>query len=41
MQLKLDDRFKKRVEGRFGEFKFEVGVLEDGPHYQASAASAA
>jgi hypothetical protein len=35
MQLKLDDRFKKRVEGRFGRYRFEVGVLEDGPHYEA------
>lgn len=33
MQLKLDKRFRKRVEGRFGRFRFEVGVLEDGPHY--------
>lgn len=35
MQLKLDDRFKRRLEGRFGKYSFEVGVLEDGPHYEA------
>ncbi len=34
MQLKLDSRFRKRVEGRFGRYRFEVGVLENGPHYE-------
>lgn len=32
MQLKLDKRFQKRAQGRFGRYQFEVGVLEDGPH---------
>lgn len=32
MQLKLSKRFKANVEGRFGKFDFEVGVLQDGPH---------
>jgi hypothetical protein len=35
MQLKLDSRFRKRVEGRFGKYRFEVGVLQDGPHREA------
>lgn len=35
MQLKLDKRFRKRLEGRFGKFRFEVGVLQDGPHFEA------
>jgi hypothetical protein len=34
MQLKLDNRFRRRLEGRFGKFRFEVGVLEDGPHFE-------
>lgn len=32
MQIKLDKRFRKNVEGRFGRYEFEVGVIEDGPH---------
>lgn len=32
MQLKLDKRFKKNLEGRFGKYEFEVGILEDAPH---------
>ncbi len=32
MQLKLDSKFKKNVEGRFGKYRFEVGILDDGPH---------
>ncbi len=29
MIIKLDERFKKNVKGRFGKYKFEVGVLDD------------
>ncbi len=32
MQLKLDKRFKKNVQGRFGKYNFAVGILEDKPH---------
>lgn len=32
MQLRLDKRFRKNVEGRFGKYRFQVGVLEDAPH---------
>lgn len=33
MQLTLNKKFRKNVEGRFGKYKFEVGVIDDGPHY--------
>ncbi len=32
MHLKLDSRFKKHVEGLFGKYSFQVGILDDGPH---------
>lgn len=32
MKLVLDKRFQKKVQGIFGKYHFEVGVLEDGPH---------
>lgn len=32
MNFALDKRFKKRVQGRFNRFQFEVGVLNDGPY---------
>lgn len=32
MQIVLDKRFKKKVEGMFGKYNFEVGILEDSPH---------
>ncbi len=35
MQLTLDKRFKKNISGRFAQYTFEVGVLNDGPHRQA------
>ncbi len=35
MKIELDKRFKKNLQGRFGKYSFEVGVLEDGPHYDA------
>ncbi len=33
MTIQLDRRFKKNVSGKFGKYSFEVGVLEDSPHY--------
>ncbi len=35
MLITLDKRFKKNVQGKFGKYKFEVGILQDGPHYNA------
>lgn len=32
MTLKLDERFKNRVQGMIEKYEFQVGVLEDGPH---------
>ncbi len=32
MQLRLDKRFRKNVSGRFGKYRFEVGILQDAPH---------
>jgi hypothetical protein len=32
MILKLDRRFQKNVQGRFGKYDFQVGILEDGDH---------
>lgn len=34
MELRLSPGFRKRLEGRFGKYSFEVGVLNDGPHKQ-------
>lgn len=34
-EIKLDKRFKKNVQGRIENFQFRVGILNDGPHYQA------
>ena len=36
MLIQLDKRFAKRLAGRFGKYTFQVGVLEDGPHYDAA-----
>lgn len=36
MLIKLDARFQKRVQGMFGKYQFEVGVLEDAPHKEAA-----
>jgi hypothetical protein len=33
MRITLDKRFQKRARGLFGKYEFEVGVLEDKPHY--------
>lgn len=32
MEIKLDSRFKKKVQGMFNKYQFEVGVLDDGPY---------
>ena len=32
MKIQLDRRFKKKLQGMFGKYEFEVGVLEDKPH---------
>jgi hypothetical protein len=32
VKIELDRRFKKKLEGRFGKYEFEVGVLDDGPY---------
>lgn len=32
MNVQLTKRFAKRLEGRFGKYDFEVGVLEDRPY---------
>ncbi len=34
MNIELDKRFKKNVQGIFGKYEFQVGVLEDGPHFK-------
>jgi hypothetical protein len=36
MEIKLDARFQKKVQGLFGKYEFYVGVLEDGPHKDAA-----
>ncbi len=35
MKIEFSKDFKKNLKGRFGKYSFEVGVLEDGPHYDA------
>lgn len=35
MVIKLSRSFKARLQGRFGRFDFEVGILNDGPHKDA------
>jgi len=40
MNIELDKRFKKKVKGMFGKYEFEVGVLEDKPHYLAKRGQA-
>jgi hypothetical protein len=32
LKIELDRRFKKRLEGRFGKYDFQVGILNDAPH---------
>lgn len=38
MQLRLGKSFQQKIRGRFGKYRFEVGVLEDGPHKLAKEA---
>jgi hypothetical protein len=35
MRLVLTKKFKERLQGRFGKYSFQVGVLNDGPHRDA------
>jgi len=35
LKVQLDKRFIKKLKGRFGQYEFEVGILEDGPHREA------
>ncbi len=35
MEIKIDPKFQKRVEGMFGKYRFQVGILQDGPHKDA------
>lgn len=32
MKIVLDKRFKKKLQGRFGKYSFDVGVLDDAPY---------
>lgn len=32
MLIQLDKKFKKKVQGIFGKYEFEVGILQDRPH---------
>lgn len=32
MKIELDKRFVKKLQGRFGKYNFEVGVLDDKPY---------
>lgn len=33
LTIKLANGFKERLKGRFNKYEFQVGVIEDGPHY--------
>lgn len=33
--IKLDRRFYNQARGRFGKYAFDVGILNDKPHYEA------
>lgn len=35
MEIKLDSRFQKKVQGIIGKYQFQVGVLEDAPYLNA------
>lgn len=35
MIILFPKNFQKKVEGMFGQYQFQVGVLKDGPHYNA------
>lgn len=32
MKIELNGGFNKRLNGKFGKFDFQVGILDDGPH---------
>lgn len=34
-KLSLDQRFKRKLAGRFEKYEFQAGVLKDGPHFRA------
>lgn len=36
----IDKRMKKKLQGRFGKYNFEVGILDDGPHKVAMTGEA-
>jgi hypothetical protein len=33
VEIKLNPKFRKKVEGMFGKYQFQVGILEDKPHF--------
>jgi len=35
VRITLDRRFKRKAKGIFERYEFEVGILDDGPHYNA------
>lgn len=35
MQLNIDPSFRRRLHKRFDQYKLEVGILDDGPHFEA------
>lgn len=35
MIIQLDNRFKKKVQGMFEKYEFQVGILNNGPHREA------
>lgn len=39
MQLKLDPKFRKKMQARFDRFDMQVGILEDANHRNAAPAS--
>lgn len=35
LEIRIDKKFASKLNGRFGKYKFEVGILEDKPHKDA------
>lgn len=35
MRIELDQKFRKKAQGIFEKYEFQVGILDDGPHYNA------
>lgn len=33
MRIELNKKFKDKLSGRIGKYSFDVGIIEDGPHY--------